>query len=903
MQRSKYSVCLVSWLAATVTADKLPPEKNQEKQSTADVPQRIGPSWLYNIGQYGLPGLSGTASNNAEVPDSPSADTNADEEADEDGSIPGSPYPGNVYSSVISSVISSSFAHAPLQATTSSSVPASETTSTSVAAQTSSTQASSPTPSESASNLTVHTCHSPMINADFVYWFEAQNHGGKAAGYAPYSKSPTTYPVFRNAMDYNVINDGTGDQAAALQKAIDDDGNGGTRKGTGVTRNPAHVYLPGGVYQLRSTLNLTVGTIIVGDPSNPPVLKAASGFSGDYLVMGYDKHNGNPETSFMTLMKNLILDTTDVSPTQDLTALQWGVAQGSGLTGVQVRMPTGECSHTGIDIVAGSTIAVTDVIITGGAIGIMNSNQQVNFKNIRFVGCRTAFHAAGGWTVLIQGALFDTCGTGVNMTTNSLGSLVILDSSSTNSGPLIRFHDSSQDTGSRNSQFLIQNLDYTSENPIAVDVNGATRLNATSHVDTWVWGTMVPGNYNAGGSWITKRPEPLLVNDRYFTRSQPTYAGYSDVEVVNVKSVTDHVVKGDGTTDDTESLNAILAENAANCKITYIPFGVYKVSDTIFIPIGSRIVGEAWSVISGYGDAFKNASEPRAVIKVGHPGDVGVVEIQDMRFSAAEILPGAKIVEINAAGSQPGDVGMWNTVITVGGTAETSISEDCVSQEPKDCMAAFMLMHLTESSSAYIENVWGWTADHNLDSESILTIISTGRGLLVESTKGTWLTGTGFEHNWLYNYNFHGASNVFAGLLQSESPYMQGTGEYARAPAPWTHEPKLGDPDFTWCGKTDDKCRTSLATNVDGGADIALYNSAAWAFFDGPWNGEYNEPCQGKCQTNMMRVAGTPKNLVWYSISTRMTDVVILDGNSNPKEADHAGGWESLIQAYGQFSG
>ncbi|EPS26403.1 putative endo-beta-1,3-glucanase [Penicillium oxalicum 114-2] len=703
-------------------------------------------------------------------------------------------------------------------------------------------------------------------------------------------------------MDYNAINDGTGDQTAALQKAIDDDGNGGSRKGTGVTRNPAEVYLPGGEYLLGSTLSLTVGTIIVGDPNNPPILKAAPGFKGDFLVMGYDKHNGNPETSFMTLMKNVILDTTDVTATQPITALQWGVAQGSGLTGVQVRMPTGECSHTGINIIAGSTIAVTDVIITGGAVGIINSNQQVNFKNVRFVGCRTAFEAAGGWTVLLQGALFDTCGTGVNMTTNALGSLVILDSSSTNSGPLIRFHDSSRDTGKQNSQFLIQNLDYTSVNPIAVDASGATRLNATSHVDTWVWGTMVPGTYNAGGSWVTKRPEALLDSNRYFTKAQPSYAGYSDVEVINVKTVADHVVKGDGVTDDTEALNAILAQNADDCKITYIPFGVYKVSDTIFIPLGSRIVGEAWSVISAYGDSFKNSSEPRPVVKVGNPGDVGVIEIQDIRVSAAEILPGAKMIEVNAAGDQPGDVGLWNTVITVGGTAETSISTDCISQQPKDCMAAFMLMHLTSTSSAYIENIWGWTADHNLDSESILTIISAARGLLVESTKGTWLTGTGFEHNWLYNYNFHNASNVFAGLLQSESPYMQGTGELARAPAPWRDEPFLGDPDFSWCGLTDDKCRTSLATNVDGGSDIALYNSAAWAFFDGEWNGQYNEPCEGKCQTNMMRVTGTPKNLIWYSISTRMSDVVVLDGISNPRADDHAGGWESLIQAYGQFS-
>ncbi|OQD71379.1 hypothetical protein PENPOL_c001G06095 [Penicillium polonicum] len=745
------------------------------------------------------------------------------------------------------------------------------------------------------------TCASPTGRSPETYWLDQQDHNQQGAGFAPYAKS-SLYPVYRNVMDYSVVNDGSGNQTPKLQQAIDDDGLGGSRKGQGVTRYPAQVYLPGGVYQLESTLNLTVGTIIVGNPLNPPIIKAGPGFRGDYLIMGYDSHNGNPETSFATLVKNVIVDTTALEPDRHVTALQWGVAQGSGLTNVKIRMPKDSTGHTGIDINAGSTIAVTDVHITGGAIGIKNSNQQVNFKNIYFESCRTGFAAAGGWTVLLQQATFDKCGTGIDMTGNGLGSLVLLDSTSTNTGPVVRFHDSSHDSGNRNSQFLIQNLNHDTSNAIAVDSQGNVALAATSHVDTWVWGTVAPETYQTGVSWDTKRPAPLLVNDKFFTKAQPTYQDYHTGDIVNVKTVSGHTVKGDGKTDDTESLNAILAENADSCKVTYIPFGVYRVSDTIFVPVGTRIVGEAWSVISAYGDKFKDSDNPRPVIQLGNAGDIGVIEIQDMRFSVGEILPGAKIIEINAAGDQPGDIGLWNTMAMVGGTADTSISGSCTSQDPKDCMAAFMVMHLTKSSSAYIENLWGWTADHNLDSESLLTIISTGRGILVESTKGTWLTGTGSEHHWLYNYNFHNAENVFAGLLQTETPYMQGQGEYRAAPAPWTAVATYGDPDFSWCAADDQKCRTAIATNVDGGSNIALYNSAAWAFFDGYWNGLYNEPCNGNCQTNMMRVTNEPQNLVWYSISTRMTEVMVLDGKSNPRQSDHKGGWEGIIQVYGQFT-
>lgn len=187
-----------------------------------------------------------------------------------------------------------------------------------------------------------------------------QNQQG--AGFAPYVNGTNKYAVFRNVMDYSVVNDGSGDQTAKLQNAIDDDNNGGTRKGKGVTRYPAEVYLPGGIYTLKSTLKLTIGTIIVGDPSNPPIIRAAPDFQGQYLVLGYDEKAGQPETSFMTLVKNVILDTTGVAPEKSITALQWGVAQGSGLTNVQIRMPIGATGHTGIDVLAGSTIAVTDVV-------------------------------------------------------------------------------------------------------------------------------------------------------------------------------------------------------------------------------------------------------------------------------------------------------------------------------------------------------------------------------------------------------------------------------------------------------------------------------------------------------------------------------------------------------------
>jgi glucan 1,3-beta-glucosidase len=150
---------------------------------------------------------------------------------------------------------------------------------------------------------------------------------------------------------------------------------------------------------------------------------------------------------------------------------------------------------------------------------------------------------------------------------------VLLDSSSINSGPVIKFHDSSNDSGGRNNQIVIENLSHDNSNPIAIDSNGNKKLEATANIDTWVWGNVQPGNaepgaYQSGTSYHTQRQSSLLLNGKYFTKAQPTYDGYTIDQFVNVKSVPGYPVKGDGSTDDSASLNAILLENANSCKIT-----------------------------------------------------------------------------------------------------------------------------------------------------------------------------------------------------------------------------------------------------------------------------------------------------------------------------------------------
>ena len=52
-------------------------------------------------------------------------------------------------------------------------------------------------------------------------------------------------------------------------------------------------------------------------------------------------------------------------------------------------------------------------------------------------------------------------------------------------------------------------------------------------------------------------------------------------------------------------------------------------------------------------------------------------------------------------------------------------------------------MHLKPSSSAYIENMWSWTADHDLDGGSATVYPGTAGGFLIEAQQGTWILGSG----------------------------------------------------------------------------------------------------------------------------------------------------------------
>lgn len=312
----------------------------------------------------------------------------------------------------------------------------------------------------------------------------------------------------------------------------------------------------------------------------------------------------------------------------------------------------------------------------------------------------------------------------------------------------------------------------------------------------------------------------------------------------------------------------------------------------------------------GIGSAFGNSSNPLPVVMIGKIGETGVAQMQDLRFTVANIAPGAIILQVNMNAAKQGDVALWNCHVTVGGFADSNVNYACSGSNTADCLAAFAMVHLSATSSAYIENMWGWTADHSLDDGPVQNI-ATGRGMLVESCQATWLTGTAFEHNTLYNYNLHSAHYVLAGMQQTETAYWQGRGSQQNAPGPWTVNGQFGDPDFSWCAVNDQSCRMGLAQNIDGGSNLYLYGAAFWTFFQGEVSGCYDSNkcptnfCNADCIINQARVTNNPQRLYWYGFDTISAQTMILDNANNPQEYNNPGGWTpygGVIAAYLGFS-
>ena len=523
----------------------------------------------------------------------------------------------------------------------------------------------------------------------------------------------------------------------------------------------------------------------------------------------------------------------------------------------------------------------------------------------------------GAWTM--HDYIIESCNSGVVVVGGAgggpdkpdgqgVGSLILVDSIIANTPTGITTTLLSENSTS----FLLQNVGFFNVQTAIRDTAANRVLLAGGNqvvLQSWGFGLVNnvtgPGTASSqfvNGANIAAMPRPAaLLGAQYdnmpspniFTRRRPRYSDVPQSNILNVKALG---AKGDGSADDTAVLNAILAGACNTSSIVYFPYGVYIVTDTLRIPIGSRIIGQAWSQIMGKGAKFQNEQAPRPVVQVALPGEVGIIEIQDMLFTVQGATAGAVVVQWNAREQSPGSVGLWDTHIRVGGAAGSNLQ---VAQCPKlsgqvkaGCKAASLLMHLTPNSTAYMENAWLWVADHDLEKITKDQIdIYVGRGLLVESDRA-WLWGTASEHAVLYQYQFSQASNIFMSMIQTESPYFQPT---PRAPSPFTTGLFPNDPTFSGCAATDTKCFVSWAVRIVDSSAIYVLGAGLYSWFH-----NYDQACvaANNCQNKGFEVEQSQDIWIYNLCTKALVEMISPLGSAPTLAKDNVSGFLSSILAW-----
>ncbi|KAJ7043179.1 glycoside hydrolase family 55 protein [Mycena alexandri] len=749
-----------------------------------------------------------------------------------------------------------------------------------------------------------------------VFWLEAIKHQGKAA----YNEDPAEYQVFRNVKDFGAKGDGETDDTEAINDAI----SSGNRCGGGgcnsSTVTPALVYFPQGTYLVSKAIIAYYYTQLIGDPKNPPTLLAAASFT-DMAVIDADPYiqGGNGaqwyqnQNNFFRSVRNFIIDVRRIPAMAYGTGIHWQVAQATSLMNITFFMSdASNTAHQGIWMENGSGGFMGDLTFHGGKFGMWVGSQQFTVRNIVINNAQTAVLGVWAWGWTFQGVSITNCQVGFDLL-GGVGAEAIIDATVSDTPIFLRTATASN--GKLVGSLVLNNIKLNNvSTAVGVnDANGTVVMSGGNHVtiDSWVQGNVYAGsdpkgNFTQGSVAAPPKPASLLnAAGHIFGKMHPQYV---DHHVTDFVSVRDHGATGDGKTDDTYAINEVLRKvkgrkfklkferanpfhQHAHSKIIFFDAGTYIVTSTITIPAGARIVGEAWSVISGSGPAFQDQNNPQVVVRVGEPGSRGVVEITDMIFSTVGPAPGAIVVEWNVKETEQGSAGAWDTHIRLGGAAGTNLEiEQCLPGPGLDdskCMAAFMALHLTRDSTAYLEGMWVWLADHALDEDGVsqLTIFC-GRGILSESQGPVWMIGTA-EHHALYQYSLVNAKEHWLGLIQTETPYFQPLLS-SPLPYPFTSVAKYSDPVFP------PGINMAWGLLVQSSSDILIFGAGLYSFYS-----SYSQACLDtrNCQNQILNIHNSSVSI--YSLATVASAFQIsVDGKGIVDQAENNKGFASTVTVW-----
>ena len=665
---------------------------------------------------------------------------------------------------------------------------------------------------------------------------------------------------------------------------------------------------------------------MLGNPNGLPVLKATASFSGLGLIDGDPYEPGNAAgvlefgatNVFFRQVRNFVIDMSSIPSGSAATGIHWPTAQATSLQNIVFQMSTATgTQHQGLMIEAGSGGFMNDLVFNGGLNGAVLGNQQFTMRNLTFNNAVTAIKQVWNWGWTYKSIQINNCQVGLDMTNGgsaaqAVGSVTFLDSTFANTKvgfSIARNYPSSKPNTAGSLSF--ENLKIQNVQTVVQGPNNAVYLAGTTGTQTiQAWKT---GNfYNPNGpqtkqlGWTSPaRPASLVANGKYYERSKPQYETLPLTSFVSART---SGAKGDGVTDDSTALQNAINTAAAASKVLFVDAGTYKVTKTITIPKGSKIVGESYSVIMSSGTFFNSQSSPQAVVQVGNAGDTGVVEWSDMIVATQGPQAGAILIKWNLASPSATPSGMWDVHTRIGGFAGSNQQLANCPKTPtstainNNCIVSYMSLWLTKSSSGlYLENVWIWVADHDIEDPALTQItLYAGRGIYVESTTGTfWFLGTASEHHTLYQYQLSATKNIFMGQIQTETPYYQPN---PKAAQPFTVNTALNDPNFaTLCPSgSPTTCSMAWGLRITGAtSQIFIWGAGLYSFFNN-YDTSCNTQANGaKCQTAIFQYESAAQSVFIHNLNTvGSVSMVQRDTTSLAKNSDNWNVFPSTINLF-----
>lgn len=396
------------------------------------------------------------------------------------------------------------------------------------------------------------TCGVEGPSEQHEYWLSNVKHEGTS----PFLVNGQNYSVFRNVKDFGAVGDGETDDTDAFNRAISDQSRMGGGKGAGgSTGQPALVYVPPGTYSISSSIQLFIGTQLLGDAISPPTIKASPISRNNTVVIdGYDF--GQPSTTnFYIGVRNIIIDTTAVASDYTVYALNWAVSQATNLMNVDFIMPL-YSQHIGIemdgdDSGGGSGLYFGDLTFTGGLIGILYNNQQHAISRCKFQDVATAIAIKHAFVITLQQIECVNVGICVDMGPIDVsGSISMIDSSCDNCGIVVSMkrHSSSglycrltvtlQVNGT--SSILLENIAIQRSGP-TLQLNGNAKdigdLVGKTYASGHIYQDQSGNPTESNGTFLsyTERGSLTDTDGKYFVKKQPQYLDYPVSAFASVK--------------------------------------------------------------------------------------------------------------------------------------------------------------------------------------------------------------------------------------------------------------------------------------------------------------------------------------------------------------------------------